>query len=142
MKSALSIIQKYYPNVTSVRDSSNSMEVQVTKKDCSSKSLESPNDCAMARACKRQYDGAVISPSVAYMINGKEAIRFKVPTSVSREIISFDRSGGFQPGDYWLKAPSDTEKLGPRKHPQPKNKKKGYPKTKSRYHRTAAIRSL
>lgn len=110
-KSALSIVQKYYPAVLKLADANRSFDVRVTARDCKSGNSNAPDDCAMAVACKREYDGAIISKAIAYLIKGDTAYRYRVPSSVRTEIVSFDRNHGFQPGDYYLKAPQPTERL-------------------------------
>lgn len=140
-KSALIIIRAYYPGVTLVSDARKSVTLRVSKEDCAKANSKQPSACALARACKREYDGAIISLSVAYLISGNKALRFKVPESVSREIISFDRNHNFSPGEYTLKAPSASTRLGPRRHPQPKDKGV-YVRIKRRNHKTSGLRSL
>jgi hypothetical protein len=141
-KSALKTIQKYHPEVTRVVDGTKPIKVSVTTKDCKNARKKSPGNCAMAKAFKREYDGAVISMSVAYLIDGKKATRYLVPQSVSREIVSFDRHHDFAPGEYSLRAVGDRSKLGVRQYPQPKNKERNVNQVKKRGHRTAGIRSL
>lgn len=140
-KSALAVVQRYYPSVTKVVDAVKNEAISVTAADCKYSRKKDPESCAMAKACKREFDGAIISTSVAYLIQGTTAKRYKVPESVSREIVSFDRSHSFAPGDYRLLAPTKHERLGPRTTPQPM-KKRYYASVKSRNHQTAGIRSL
>jgi hypothetical protein len=118
---ALSIVRKYFPEVTSVEDSEHDIRVEVTKRDEAVATKKSHKTCAMAVACKRKLDldGVIVSVKTAYMIKGKKAIRFSVPEHVSREVVSFDRGAGFEPGEYKLNKP--TTKLGegsPRGGPQ------------------------
>lgn len=110
-KSALSIVRKYFPSITRVTDARDSLDVEVLAKDCKSGKAGEVNDCAMARACKRQFDGAIISKAIAYLIKGNVATRFRVPSSLQREIVSFDRNHDFRPGSYYLAKPYTTEKL-------------------------------
>lgn len=138
---ALAIVQKYHPSVTRVVDAKRSIVITVTERDCKTAKRMAPDHCALATACEREYDGAIISLSTAYLIKGTVAERYKVPHAVSREIVSFDRHQDFAAGDYWLNAPSETARLGPREYPQPK-KKKRYAREKGRYHHTTGIRSL
>lgn len=140
-KSALGIVQRYYPLVTKVVDAKTNEAIKVTAADCAYSRKKDPASCAMAKACKRDFDGAIISTAVAYLIQGTVAKRYKVPESVSREIVSFDRSHAFAPGDYELRAPNKHERLGPRQGAQPAKKRK-YARVKSRNHQTVGIRSL
>jgi hypothetical protein len=140
-KSALGIVQKYHPGVTKVVDSKKSLTISVTRADCRRASSKSPSQCAMAKAVQHQHDGAIISTSVAYVIDGNKAVRYKVPSSLSREIVAFDRNAGFAPGQYRLTAPSKMERLG-KPNDGRGGGKGGNGKVKQRYHKTTGIRSL
>lgn len=112
---ALSIVQKYHPNVRRVVDAKRSIEVTVTAEDCRSAKKGEPSQCAMARAFSREFDGAVISKAVSYLVKGKTAYRYITPQSVVREIVSFDRHQDFAPGDYGLRSPSESNSLAGQK---------------------------
>lgn len=142
-KSALGIVRKYHPNVTKIVEAKKDLHIEVTKDDCRKSKSKSPSSCAMARACSREYDGAIISLAVAYMIKGDTAIRYMVPQSVSREIVSFDRNHNFAPGEYQLKKVTKANKLGPRRSRLlPERHETQYSSTKRRPHKTAGIRAL
>ncbi len=96
---ALSIVKKYFPKVNRVIDADDRIIVEVTDADSKSKAVRDHNACAMAVACKRKMhaDGVIIAVSTAYIVKGKKAIRYKVPESVAREIVSFDRDSYFEP---------------------------------------------
>jgi hypothetical protein len=143
-KSALGIVRKYHPQVNKVVDATKKVQIEVTAKDCRSGKRKGPSSCAMARAFEREYDGAIISLAVAYLIKGDKATRYRVPENVSREIVSFDRSKQFDPGTYTLTAPAGGEKLGPRRSRLlPERHAKKYSQHKPRNsHKTAGIRSL
>src|ERR1700690_1730496 len=114
MTTALQIVKEYFPEVTDVEDGTKDIEVEVTKRDNDSADVRNHKGCAMAVACKRKQeaDGVIISVNTAYIIKGKKAKRYKLPESVSREVISFDRNGGFSPGEYHLRPPRTSEVLG------------------------------
>ncbi len=142
-KSALSIVKKYHPDVKRVVDAKEPLTIIVTAADCRNAKIGAPDACAMSKALNHIHDGAIVSLSVAYVIDGDKATRYKVPNSVSREIVSFDRNKKFAPGEYWLSAPSEMEKLGARNRPQNvKVRKPEYTGIKKRYHRTTGIRSI
>jgi len=109
---ALSVVKKYFPEVNKVVDATANMNVEVTAADDRIATKKAHKGCAMAVACKRELnlDGVIISVKTAYMIKGKKAIRFSVPERTSREVISFDRGGHFESGEYKLTKP--TRKLG------------------------------
>lgn len=140
-KSALSIVRKYHPKVTRVVDAKKSIKINVTKNDCKGGSKKSPSSCAMARACERDFDGAIISTSIAYLVKGTKATRYRVPSAVSREIVSFDRHHDFAPGEYYLGKPTGMVRLGGDARKGRKVKRK-YVRTVTHNHRTAGIRSL
>ena|ERR1041385_443584 len=111
---ALGIVRHYFPQVQKVVDSDRAIKIEVTGQDNSSSTIKDHKNCALAVACKRitHADGVMISTRTAYIIHGKVAHRFRLPESVSREIVSFDRRAGFALGTYMLNAPSKWEKLG------------------------------
>ncbi len=113
---ALELVQKFYPDVTSVEDAKKGVRLIVTKQDAESKAVKNHKECAMAVAAKRQMnaEAAVICVTTSYIVKGNKAYRFKNPSSVSREIVSFDRKAGFEPGDYALSVPPPSDQLGRR----------------------------
>ena len=113
MPSALSLVKRFFPNVIDLRDAKKNMYITVTKKDCAAARRKQHSDCAMAVAAKRamNLDGVVMAINVAYLVKNNRAFRLMVPESVQREIISFDRGGGFTPGEYRLSRPTKTKRL-------------------------------
>lgn len=111
---ALKKVRKYFPNVKSVEDATKPIHVEVTPRDVSTSKRKAHAECAMAVACKRSMnlDGVIIATSRAYLIKGDEATRYNVPETVAREVVSFDRGASFEPGEYDLIPPSETDKLG------------------------------
>jgi hypothetical protein len=104
-------LRRYFPDVNRVADATKPLQFEVFEKDVDG-ALEKAHDrCAVAQACKRQekVDAVAIFSSTAYLIKGDLAIRYRVPTSVTTEIVCFDRAKKFQPGVYQLSAigPSD-----------------------------------
>jgi hypothetical protein len=116
MATALQIVQHFHPEVTTVKDAKRNIHIEVLPRDTSLATVKNHKTCAMAVACKRRFhlDGVIISVGRAYLVKGKTATRFKLPESVSREIVSFDRKAGFAPGEYQLDAPSPSTRLGVR----------------------------
>jgi hypothetical protein len=119
---ALAVVRKFYPNIESVVDATEPLNIEVTKRDNQNSAVKNHKKCALAVACERKkdVDGVIISIATAYLIKGNQAIRYKVPPSVSREIVSFDRKAGFEEGFYKLNAPTVHDRLGysttPRNH--------------------------
>lgn len=111
---ALGVVRRFAPKVTSVRDADDDLLVNVTKQDEKASKKKDHNECAMATAVKRQEKASsvIISSSTAYVIRGTEAVRYKVPEAVSKEVVSFDRGASFEAGDYKLKAIPKSGRLG------------------------------
>jgi hypothetical protein len=141
MSRALQIVQKYHPEVTKVVDATKPLVVRVSKGDCDKASAKMPDECAVAKAIQRTHKTAIISSTTSYIIDGNKATRYKTPMAINKEIVSFDRSRIFAPGEYKLNAPSKHEQLGPRERPQ-YHKSRAAKEHRRVYHHTAGIRSL
>jgi len=124
-----------FPNVTQAFDADKPIEVSVKPKDCKESVKLNPSECALARAAKRELhaDGAIIGMSTSYIIKGTTAVRFQTPEAVRREIVSFDRHGDFEPGEYRLIPKQKQNKLG-----APQWKPTGPKKVKPHIHRHSA----
>ena len=111
--SALNRIRKIYPEVESVVDASKDMDIVVEKRDTTSSIVRNHKECALAHAARRieGVNGALINVTTAYIIKGDKAFRYKLPESVSLEIVSFDREAGFDIGEYHLHRPAPADKL-------------------------------
>lgn len=109
-------VRKMFPNVTSCVDSDSPIEIDVARGDVARGRKKEGDACAMARAICRQEaaDGAIVGLSSSYIIKGNKAIRYITPTTVGREITSFDRHETFEPGTYHLSPVSKSRKLGKR----------------------------
>lgn len=116
MSAALKIVQKNFPDVTKIVDSRKDLLVEVNRHDVKAAAKQDHQACAMAVACKRKLhlDGIMVSINKAYLVKGNKAMRFSVPVSVAREIVSFDRGSDFVPGSYSLKAVPLRERIGAR----------------------------
>src|SRR5262245_53619384 len=114
MGSALQIVQGFFPQVTEVKDAMRSARIEVKAEDAASKGIKNHKSCAMAVACKRAWhlDGVIISRTMVYLVKGKVARRFFMTPSATREVVSFDRGGGFAPGVYGLTAIPKNKRLG------------------------------
>jgi hypothetical protein len=145
MATALSLVQQFYPNVKTLTDGSKDIEINVGDKDIANAQRRKHPTCALAVACKREYQvkGIIVALSVAYLITkDDEAIRYMVPQSTRNEIIIYDRNGEFAPGSYHLSKPTGLERLGSKPHRVNPNKGSNG-KTKGRYrHLTENVRSF
>ena len=113
-RSVLDNVRRFFPKARVVKDARVDSYIEVTRKDLNSAHVRDHKTCAMAVACKRKFhaDGVLISVGVAYVVMGDTFTRYRVPESVGREVVSFDRNGGFRPGEYHLRAPSRSQRLG------------------------------
>lgn len=143
MATALQIVRKFYPEVESVRDSNKNIKIEVTKRDTQSSAVKNHKECALAQACKRSLavDGAIIAVKFAYLIKDKQAVRYSVPESVSREITAFDRNAEFEIGMYHLSKVSEANKIGNLKNRPGKHTKQGR-KVYENIHKTQNIRHI
>jgi len=114
MSYAINIVRQFFPEVKDVIDAKSILRIDVTKKDAASKAAKSHIECALAVACKRhmKLDGVVISRTTAYLVKGKQAIRYLLPVSARLEVASFDRGGGFSPGIYHLSRVPASRRIG------------------------------
>ena len=144
MATALQVVKKFFPGVKTVVDATRNARIEVTKRDEATSKRKSHKTCAMAVACKRKFhlDGVIISSNRAYLVKGDKARRFELPPSVTKEVVSFDRGGGFEPGEYELSRVSPTSRLD-----APRPSGKAHPKTSGSniasrkfQHRTGGIR--
>lgn len=113
----LSVVNKYYPHVTTVIEAPQPLRVEVVAGDGLG-GRGKHEFCALAQACKRlpHVDYALISRSVAYLISSNTAFRYLIGPAIQRELISFDRGAGFTPGVYELKAVPRYKQLGYEPH--------------------------
>ncbi len=64
-------------------------------------------------AIKREAKVAEVEGHISrtYVKQGKQWVRYITPEAISREITSFDRGAQFEPGDYKLRKPAESERL-------------------------------
>lgn len=74
---ALQVVNRFFPEVSSVKDAKKSIAIEVTKKDCNASKKRNHKECALAVAGKRRF----------------------------KEITAFDRGASFEPGKYQLTKP-------------------------------------
>ena len=114
MKTAVNLVQKYFPGVKEVRDAEQELPIEVISTDVTSAQRKQHASCAFAVACKRTFnlEGVLISRSIAYLVLGESAVRFQVPDKLRTETIHFDKSGSFNLGTYTLLRVNRAHKLG------------------------------
>lgn len=90
-------------------------KLTITKHDVSSADIKQPNNCAVARACHRVLHAKEVRVHLGRIYvraNEGNWVRYMTPKSLRTEIISFDRGGIFEPGNYTLSAPSPIKQKG------------------------------
>lgn len=98
-----------------VVDADKPVTVHVTPEDCAQGSKKDPERCAMALALKRvtECDESRVHLGCTYLRFGNKWLRYATPPSLKSEIISFDRGGGFYPGDFRLRPMPEALRLKP-----------------------------
>lgn len=141
---SLNIIRQYFPKVSEIVDAKARAIIEVTKEDAKSSGIKDPLMCAFAKASYRAFDadGVIIALTTSYVIMKKRAIRFKNSETLSREIISFDRRGGFDPGLYLMSPFSPRQQLGVYKGRPTHVKSKGGADRRQFRHFTRDVRVL
>jgi hypothetical protein len=89
-----------------VRDATKKVRIVIAKQDCKFGSSKEPGSCAAARACLRQVpecSEARVHISRTYLRVGDHWLRFQTPAALRGEIITFDRGGSFEAGEYDLR---------------------------------------
>jgi len=123
-------------------DAKHQLSIRIIPADAKVEGQKDPATCAVAEACKRAFnaDAAIIGTRSAYMVLGSQAIRYRIPTTVSRQIKAFDRGQGFNPGIYNLQVPTQGERLGQGRDGNRTGL--GKPKGKHSFHHTRDVRAL
>jgi hypothetical protein len=113
---ALAIVRKHFPKIVEVVDATEPIVIEVTKRDETASKRRDHEVCALAVACKRseKLDGVIVSVGRAYLVKGTRATRYTMSQHAQREIIAFDRGGGFSAGAYTLNTPKAGARLGDR----------------------------
>jgi len=96
------------------QDAKEALMLVVKPIDVASASKKDPTCCGFAQACKRtkKADAAWFFRSTAWLQKGKKLLRYLLPESMTREIISFDRNHTMEPGTYRLAPPPPSQTLG------------------------------
>lgn len=85
-------------------DADNSLSLVVTARDIKLAKAANSKECALARACKRELrvKAAYFLRTVAWLEYPDKMVRYRLPQSVQKEIVSFDRSKMMSTGEYTL----------------------------------------
>jgi hypothetical protein len=108
-----------------VVDADEPVTVHITADDCDRGSKKDPEKCAAALALQRVTgcDESRVHLGCTYLRFGQKWLRYATPPSLKAEIISFDRGGGFYPGDFRLHPMPAALRLKPA-HDKPASKKR------------------
>lgn len=90
-----------------VKDASQRMFVAVTAHDVINAKKANSKHCALARAALRlpEVNAAYFFRQTAFLEYEDKILKFELPVSVQKEIVSFDRAQIFAPGVYQLSPP-------------------------------------
>jgi hypothetical protein len=85
-------------------DADDSLSLVVTARDIKLAKAANSKECALARACKRELHvkAAYLLRTVAWLEYPDKMVRYRLPQSVQKEIVSFDRSKMMSTGEYTL----------------------------------------
>ena len=101
-----------------VVDARKPLSLKIGKKDIGRGSVKNPYVCAAARAIMRQVPNATqakVHMSKIYIKTGKKWTRYQAPASLRTEIVSFDRGGAFEAGEYLLAPVPSAQRYTPEK---------------------------
>jgi len=109
-------------------DAKEPLVLQVKRLDVERATRKNSKCCAFARACKRSQEckAAYFFRSTAWLEFNDTLVRYSLPASVQKEIVSFDRAGVTAPGTYQLSVPNRSD--------APAVKRRGDKKRKSHHH--------
>lgn len=126
-------------------DAKKPLAIVVTKNDIVNAKQKDSKCCAFARAAKRQFKAknAYFFLGTAWIEHDDKLIRYKLPPSVQKEIVAFDRSKSMAEGKYQLTPPSKTSTLKHKRAVNTENRtvRKNTGKAPRVQHRTALVRN-
>lgn len=112
-----------------VVDATKNMVITISKRDAALGKTKDPAACAAARAIVRTIADAKqarVHLGRTYIEMPDKWVRFKTPSGLKTEIVSFDRGtkAEYAEGSYTLYAPAPSDRLGNRPKPLGKNQYK------------------
>lgn len=129
-------------------DAKKARVIEVVAKDIKQARSQDPRHCAFANACRRtdkKIRAAYFFRTSAWLEYSDKMVRYILPGSIQKEIVSFDRGGLTAPGTYQLSPPKGSNALGAARARSKKRKKhpKGNGRIKRKViHRTESIRTM
>jgi hypothetical protein len=128
-----------------VRDATKRVRLVIAPQDCKFGTSKAPDMCAAARAAVRQVphcSEARVHIARTYLKIGDHWVRYQTAEALRDQIITFDKGGKFDAGEYYLKPLPKSMLLsrGHAKGPKPKFKhgRKGHHRLKP--HRVKGVR--
>lgn len=126
-----------------VENADKPLSISISKKDVLWGNTKDPSGCAAARCLSRMpyVEEARVHIARTYIkVKGKWH-RYLTPPSLRQEIVSFDRGGTFQPGEYELLPlpPAEAERIGTARTPF-KKEQRGKGSKRHKPHKMTGIR--
>lgn len=109
-----------------VLDAKRAIKLTVSSADIRKGDPKRPEDCAFARACRRELhvkEARIHLGRIYLRTNDHNWTRYQTPRALRSEIIAFDRGGQFEPGEFTLAPVCPSEKLGTSRASGPRKKK-------------------
>jgi len=101
-----------------VVDAKKPVSIEIVPNDIAKASRKDPNDCVIARACRRSMHAHEVRIHLSRVYvrrtSNSQWERYLLPPRAKQEIIAFDRGGSFEPISFDLYAPTPSHKLGAR----------------------------
>ncbi len=99
-----------------ISDAREPLVLEVKKSDITKALQKNSRCCAYARACKRSQSASGLKEafffrSTAYLEYGDKMVKYALPPSVQKEIVSFDRAKVMAPGVYKISPPSKSQRI-------------------------------
>lgn len=107
-------VQRYAKeNGLRTQDATKPCIITVNATDVRKAKMKNAKDCAFACAFKRAQgaEAAFVFRSSCYVQKGDKLIRYRLPLSVQKEIVSFDRTGDMEPGNFHVTPHSPCARL-------------------------------
>lgn len=127
-------------------DAKKPLVIQVLPADVRKAKIKNSKCCAFACAAKREFKatGAYFFRTTAWIEFEDKIVRYNLPPSVQKEIVSFDRTGTMEPGLYHLATvtPGRTMSAQHKRNMMAAKRLVSKLARKPRNHRTANVRSL
>lgn len=108
-----------------VVDATKPLILYVSNKDVQNGQVKNPEECAIAKACKRQLGArrAKVHLTRTYVEYDDKWVRYSTPNSARTELVSFDRGKKFEEGVYKLPPLQPTKRTTGRRQGGPDTEK-------------------